>query len=121
MDALKRTLLVGVGGFLGANARYWLSAAWTTAAPWSTIAINVVGSLLLGLLVGLDPAPGWRLLLGAGLLGGFTTFSAFSVETVALLDSGEWRRAALYAFGSVFLSLLAAGAGLALARAALSR
>ena len=121
MDAAKRILLVGVGGFLGANARYWISLALATSYPWTTMGINVVGSFLLGSIVGLDPAPGWKLFLGVGVMGGFTTFSAFSVESLALVEAGEWRRAGVYVFGSVLLSLFAAGGGLALARSVASR
>ena len=110
-----------MGGFLGANARYWIGAGLGSGAPWTTMGINVLGSLLLGLLIGSSPSLSWRLFVGVGVLGGFTTFSAFALETVELAEAKEFAKAGLYAFGSVFLSLLAAGAGLALARGWVSR
>ena len=116
MDATKRALLVGMGGFVGANARYWIGAALVAGAPWTTLGINVAGSFLLGALIGTSPSTSWRLLLGVGVLGGFTTFSAFALETVELVEARALARAGLYVAGSVFLSLLAAGAGLALIR-----
>lgn len=95
---IGRTLAVGVGGFLGAVARYWLAGAVQrlagSAFPWGTFAVNVSGSFLLGLLVtlslervplGLTP----RLLLTVGFCGGFTTMSTFSYETVMLLRDGS--------------------------------
>lgn len=121
VDEAKRALLVGAGGFLGANARYWTGVGLASGAPWTTLGINVVGSFLLGIVVGATPATSWRLFLGVGVLGGFTTFSAFAVETLALVEARAFGRAGLYAFGSVFFSLLAAGAGLALARGWASR
>lgn len=121
METIKRMGLVGTGGALGAIVRYSVSLIFAGAMPWPTLGINVVGSFLLGVLVGLDPAPGWRLFLGTGILGGFTTFSAFSVEAMAWIEAGEWRRAALYVFGSLFFGLFAAAAGIALARGLASR
>ncbi len=121
MDAAKRALLVGVGGFVGANARYWIGVALASGAPWTTLGINAVGSLLLGALVGSSPSTSWRLLLGVGVLGGFTTFSAFSLETVAWVEARAFARVGLYVFGSVLLSVLAAGFGLALTRGWASR
>jgi len=104
-------LLVGFGGFAGATARYLLGG-WilhhTLAAkfPWSTFAVNVLGCLLMGLLSGLIERLDWftpqmRLLLLTGLLGGFTTFSAFGLETVYLLRRGELWIALAYALASV--------------------
>lgn len=79
--------------------------------PIGTMAVNVVGSLLLGLLLGSGPANGWRLFLGVGLLGGFTTFSSFSVQTVRLLDEGQLVPALVKAVGSLILCVLAAWLG----------
>ncbi len=115
-------LLVGFGGFAGAVARYMLGG-WilhqTLGAkfPWSTFAVNVSGCLLMGLLAGLAERFEWltpqtRLLLLTGLLGGFTTFSAFGLETVYLLRRGEIWTAALYAAGSVSVCVAAVWAGL---------
>lgn len=121
-------LLVGVGGFVGANAR-WLVARFIEAEagtrfPWATFAINVSGSFLLGVLgaliagrVGAAQADAWRLALGVGFLGAFTTFSTFGYETHTLLESGAWMRAALYMVGSAVCGLAAVRAGLLVVRA----
>jgi CrcB protein len=88
-------------------------------APWSTLAVNIAGSALLGLLVGALPSPEstrLRLLLGGGLLGGFTTFSAFAVDTARLAGPSPGPATAL-ALGSVLGTVLAAAAGLTLGRA----
>lgn len=114
-------LLVGLGGFAGSAARYLLGG-WllhhTTAAkfPWSTFAVNVLGCLAIGLLSGAAErfdaiGPGARLFLFTGLLGGFTTFSAFGFETFFLLRRGEWLVAALYSGASVAVCVLAVWAG----------
>ena len=120
---------VFVGGGLGAVARYALGQWIVTRAdlsagtgfPLHTLLINVTGSLAIGVLVvlfqersGLDPA--LRLFFVVGLLGGYTTFSAFSAETIALLERGDWPRAALYVAASNLLSLAACGAGVILGR-----
>lgn len=109
-------LLVALGGALGAVLRFLVgeqALRLGIAAPISTLAINVAGSFLLGWL-----AAGGRvsLLLGVGVLGGFTTFSAFSVQTLGLLERAPlWALA--YVAGSVLMSLLAAWCGLMLGRA----
>ena len=114
------TLLVAIGGMLGVLARYGVGRATLhhEALLWSTVAINVVGSFLLGLLV----AGHWfdrdmREGLGVGFLGGFTTFSTFSVQAVLEVDAGEPARALVYVLTSVLGGLLAATAGYALGRA----
>lgn len=115
-------ILTMAGGALGAGARYFASSAIArtlgTGWPWGTLAVNVVGGFLMGVLVarvadGGDPA---RVLLGVGVLGGFTTFSAFSLESVEMIQRGAWASALGYAVASVGLSLLALFFGLALAR-----
>jgi CrcB protein len=113
------TVLVGVAGTLGVLARYGVSRLTLhhETLIWSTVGINIVGSFLLGLLV----AEHWfdrdvREALGVGFLGGFTTFSTFSVQIVLEVDAGEPGRAALYLFTSVFGGILAATAGYALGR-----
>jgi len=118
-------LLVGLGGALGAMARLAVARAIgpSAAFPWSTFAVNVGGGLLMGLLAGWLAAragPGaesLRLLLGVGVLGGFTTFSAYSLDLHLLIVRGDWLAAALYALGSMLLALLALVAGLWIARA----
>jgi len=117
-------LFVGVGGFAGAVAPYLLGGRILhhTAAqkfPWSTFGINVLGCLVIGLLSGLIERLDWfvpqmRLLLLTGLLGGFTTFSAFGLETVHLLRRGEPWIAASYAAASVVACVAAVWIGLRL-------
>jgi len=111
--------LVGVGGVIGVLARYGISrlTLHTDALIWSTVGINVVGSFLLGLLV----AGSWfsndaREALGVGLLGGFTTFSTFSVQVVLEVDGGRAGIALAYVLASVLGGIAAATAGYALGR-----
>jgi CrcB protein len=113
------TLLVAGAGTLGVLSRYGISrlTLHTDALVWSTVGINIAGSFLLGLLV----AEHWfdrdlREAIGVGFLGGFTTFSTFSVQIVLEVDSGEPARAALYLFMSVVGGIMAATAGYALGR-----
>ena len=113
------TLYVAVGGVLGVLARFGIGRLTLhhEALLWSTVAINVAGSFLLGLLVaghwfGRDVREG----LGVGFLGGFTTFSTFSVQAVLEVEAGEPGRAIAYVAGSVAGGLLAAAAGYALGR-----
>lgn len=87
--------------------------------PWGTLAVNVAGSLALGVLMVLtermQAGPALRRFAGVGLIGAFTTFSAFSWEVVTLVKDGAWVRAAAYTMGSVALGVLALAAGVALA------
>jgi CrcB protein len=120
---LGATLLVAAGGAAGSVARHLVSQALAGAAggvPLGTLAVNVVGSFVLGLVLALAPAGpdgAARLLVGVGVCGGFTTFSTFSAELVALAERGAVGRAAGYAAASLALGLLATVAGLALGRA----
>ena len=113
-------LWVGMGGLAGVLARYALSTPFHgTALPWVTVAINVVGSFLLGILVTAHGLSGeLRTALGIGFLGGFTTFSTFSVQAVLDVEAGEPARALAYVAASVVLGIAAAAAGYALGRAA---
>jgi CrcB protein len=113
------TLYVAVGGLLGVLSRWGISrmTLHSEALIWSTVGINIAGSFLLGLLV----AEHWfardfREGLGVGFLGGFTTFSTFSVQVVLEADAGEPGRAILYVLTSVIGGILAAAAGYALGR-----
>jgi fluoride exporter len=128
---MKPLILVMVGGAFGAGMRHLLNIAVVRLAfangwPWSTLAANVVGGLLMGVLAGWLASTGravdhdLRLLLGTGLLGGFTTFSAFSLEMAAMIQRGEWLQSAGYGFSSVVLAVCAVFAGLALSKAALA-
>ena len=123
---MERLVLVFVGGGAGALARHLtgqltlraLGPAW----PHGTFAVNVVGGLLMGLLAGWLAHRGgehqmrWALLLGVGLLGGFTTFSAFSLETVLMLQKKAFGQAGAYVMASVVLSVAAVWLGLLLSR-----
>ena len=124
---MTRVLLVGVGGFVGSVLRYWMSGLVQAAAPGSsfpvgTFAVNVVGCLLIGVLSELAEARGFlapdsRALLIVGLLGGFTTFSAFANETVNALRDGASIVAAANILASVGACLFAVWAGRMLAHA----
>jgi CrcB protein len=113
--------LVALGGALGSVLRHALSVllaqALGTGFPWGTLAVNVIGSAAIGVAAGLGVSGGARLLLVTGMLGGFTTFSAFSLETGELFERHPGL-AALYVAASVGLGLLAFAAGLMVARRA---
>lgn len=117
---MPNLVLVMLGGAVGSGARYLVSGRF--AAPWGTLAVNLIGGLLMGLLVGgLARASAGgehaRLLLAVGLLGGFTTFSAFSLDSWLLVQRGEWAMATVYVLASVIGAFFALGAGLWLVRA----
>lgn len=122
---MRDLLLVIAGGGVGAGGRFllhgWASAALGTRWPWGTLAANLAGGFAMGLLAawltraGADSAP-WRLLIGTGLLGGFTTFSAFSLESVEMIARGAAGEAAGYALMSVAGSIAALAAGMAVMR-----
>lgn len=122
MSARLPFVLVGVGGALGGLARYGLTTAFPEAAgdvPWTTWTINVTGSFLLGFLVagvvGRRRAPAWvRPLLGTGVLGGFTTFSAYAHALDVLASGGHGGTAAAYLVLSLGGGVAAAAAGVAL-------
>ena len=108
---------------LGRSMTYWLGPAAVSAFPWATLAANVIGSLSMGLLAGWLARFGtggehWRLLVGVGLLGGFTTFSAFSLELMLLIERGQASLALLYALVSVLSALTALYIGLIVMRLA---
>lgn len=117
---MRDLLLVALGGALGASGRYGVNQLlpWSGAGvPWATLAANVVGGFAMGVLFALaGDNRAVMLALGVGVLGGFTTFSAFSMETVRLLQRGDAGTAALYVGVSVILSVGAALAGFSLAR-----
>ena len=117
-------LLVFVGGGLGSLTRHAINRAGLAVLgpgfPWWTLTVNVAGSFAIGLLAGLfgalETGHNARLFLITGFLGGFTTFSAFSLDALTLWERGAALQASLYVLGSVFLSLIAAALGLMLAR-----
>lgn len=119
------TLWVALGGAIGSVARYWTDA-WIarlagTAFPWGTLTINVVGSTIIGVWFALTPATRGtmpsQLFVAVGVLGGFTTFAAFSGQTVMLAQGGEWLRAVAYVGASVGLCLVGTALGFAAATA----
>ncbi|TVP86170.1 MAG: fluoride efflux transporter CrcB [Thioalkalivibrio sp.] len=121
-------LAIALGGALGSVLRFAMneavSARFGRAFPWGTLSINVIGSFLIGLLAVLlverwDVSPAVRLGLMVGVLGGFTTFSSFSLEVVNLVQNGALLRATLYVLASVSVCVLAAAAGIYLARTSL--
>jgi fluoride exporter len=126
MAALMPYLLVGLGGFVGANARFVVArlvgAMFETRFPLGTFVINISGSFLLGVLGTivaqkvLPNSEAMRLALGVGFLGAFTTFSTFEFETHALFDDGSWLTATTNMFASLFVGLLAVRAGIVVAK-----
>jgi CrcB protein len=126
---MSSTLIVMLGGAIGAAMRYhlsrlaahWFSNGLLAGWPAATLLVNVSGSFAMGMLAGWmhrhGPSEPWRLLLGVGVLGGFTTFSAFSLEAIELLQSARWLAALCYIGLSVILSLAGLLAGLTLVRA----
>ncbi len=121
---IQHSLLVILGGGLGAWLRYLVGLAWArsigaasaAAFPWATLTVNLIGSLAMGLLTGWLAGSGqgsesWRLLLGVGVLGGFTTFSAFSLQTLDLLRAGQTLAAFANVAASVILCIAAAALG----------
>jgi fluoride exporter len=118
-------LLVFLGGGLGAALRHGMNLAiarlFGTGFPYATLIVNVSGSLVMGLIAGyfafkVDGSQNWRLFLTTGVLGGYTTFSAFSLDVVLLWERHELGLAALYVGGSVVLSIAGLFAGLFLVR-----
>jgi len=118
-------LLVALGGAIGSALRHLVGFASLRVLgpnfPWGTVAVNISGSFMMGLLAGLFALRGgtqeWRLFLLTGALGGFTTFSAFSLDAVTLWERGAASEAFAYVGGSVVVSIAALFAGLWLARA----
>ena len=123
---MRTLFLIALGSALGGVARNGLSA-WVAqragdSFPWGTLSVNLLGSLVVGALAGVGDAPRWGLSVEArqflmiGVLGGFTTFSAFSLQTLRLIQDGDWARAAGNVLLSVGLGLAAAAAGYRMAR-----
>jgi CrcB protein len=122
---------VALGGAIGALLRYqsgrlithWLGVVAVTTFPWATLTVNVVGSLFMGALAGFLARHGhggeqWRLFIGVGVLGGFTTFSSFSLEMMLLIERGQAFQALTYALVSLLAGLTALYLGLIIMRIA---
>ena len=119
-------LWVGLGGLLGANARFLLTRlvverAGAALQYYGTFLVNATGSVAIGILLTVLIArvadPAWRLGLVTGFLGGYTTFSSYTYETLLLIEEGGWTRAAVYSAGSVLLGLGACAVGIIIGRA----
>jgi CrcB protein len=117
--------LVFIGGGIGSALRHGVNVfcarGFGTNFPWGTLTVNVTGSIVMGLLAGYfafrgDAAQGWRLFLMTGILGGYTTFSAFSLDAIALYERGEIGHALAYVAASAAVSIFGLFAGLALIR-----
>ena len=120
-------LWVAIGGALGSMARFWMTLAVASLTgprfPWGTLAINVIGSFVIGWFGALSGVEGRlsvpadaRIFVMTGICGGYTTFSAFSLQTVELFQAGEIAAALLYTAGSFALCLLGVWAGVAVGR-----
>ena len=121
-----KTLLVMLGGAIGAALRFHLGGVTIRAFgpyfPWGTLIANVSGGLAMGLLAGTLARIGshnepWRLFIGVGVLGGYTTFSAFSLETFGMIERGQYALAASYVLISVAGAIAGLAAGVLLLRA----
>ena len=122
--SLKILLLVGAGSFIGGILRYLVSIPflhkYPHGFPWGTLIVNILGCLAIGILYGYAERwhfpKEWRLFLATGILGGFTTFSSFSNETVTLFNNGNYAYATVYVIASVVIGLGATFLGLYLMR-----
>jgi len=117
-------LLIGTGSFIGGISRYLLSqliqTKFLSAFPFGTLIVNITGCFVIGLVLAVSQknniSQGWLLFLTTGICGGFTTFSAFSAETISLLRSGQAALALVYIATSIFLGLLATYIGISLVK-----
>lgn len=122
---MPNLLVIGLGGALGALSRYglgvWISSKWNQDFPLHTFLINISGAFLLGFLhilflERLNVSPLWRLGIGVGFLGAFTTFSTFGYEVISLLEGGSFFTAGLYTLLSILVGFAGVALGVGLAR-----
>ena len=123
---MNRTIiLIGLGGLLGSIARYLAASFFTkifsSSFPYGIFIVNIIGCLLIGIIYGLSERFNWftpdlRIFLATGFCGGFTTFSAFAIENINLLQTSQYLTFALYSIGSFTIGLLAAYGGLTLTK-----
>lgn len=119
---MKIILAIGTGSFIGGVLRYLLSqmvqTKFLTTFPFGTLTVNIIGCFLIGLVFGLTDRGNltqeWRLFLATGLLGGFTTFSAFSIESLSLFRDGQFFYATAYISSSVVVGIIATFIGFAI-------
>lgn len=117
---MKLAIIIGLGGFLGSISRYLVHQAlfklWPVAFPWGTFAVNITGSFLLGVLLALTEhykllSTEWRVFLGIGFCGSFTTYSTFALESFTLLQQKNYLIFGSYILASLILGILFAAAG----------
>jgi CrcB protein len=122
---MKHLIFIALGGAGGALARHWLSSLVHSSAkshfPWGTLSVNLLGSFLIGIMYVLIVErglvhPDWRSVTIVGFLGAFTTFSTFSLETIALMEGGQPALALAYVLGSVLVCVFAVWLAMSLAR-----
>lgn len=122
--SLSKYIFIAVGGALGAIARFWVDSAVAsrlgTKFPYGTFVINITACVLIGFSLTFlarrtDLNPAWRFFIPMGFLGAYSTFSSYGWETVSMLRDGGFSMASLYAFGSLFLGLVAVWCGILLA------
>lgn len=122
---MERFLLISIGAILGANARYWVgdwvAQRYGTTFPFGTMLINLTGSLVLGFFLTLATErflldPRWRIVIAIGFLGGYTTFSTYTYESVNLMLTGQWALGLLNLLGSAILGAVAVAGGIFLGR-----
>lgn len=119
---MKLVFIIGIGSFVGGMMRYttaqFVQAKFLSSFPYGTMAVNVLGCFLIGIVYALadrgNLSQEWRLFLATGILGGFTTFSAFSNETVAMLRDGQYLPAATYVGLSVIAGVIATFGGISI-------
>jgi fluoride exporter len=123
---VRELAAVAAGGAIGATLRWaigvWVMSRTSPGFPWHTMFVNLLGAFLIGALMAFSVEKGalsgdWRLFLGTGILGGFTTFSTLSYESIALMQDGLWSQGMLNMFASAALGLIAAWLGLVAGRA----
>ncbi len=124
MDTVVKVLWIGSGGFIGANLRYWLGGLIQSKSngsfPWETMIINVSGSFVIGLFMGLFAGLNWspnsRLFVAIGVLGGYTTYSSFAYEALTMLGQRQYGWAFAYIEGTALLTVAGAWVGLVVSR-----
>jgi len=122
---MKNILFIGLGGGIGSIARYllqrWSLQVFPSHFPWGTFGVNIAGCLLIGIFWGLsfksfDQNESWKLFLMTGICGGFTTFSAFTLESIGLLKEDRLSLFFMYVAGSIVLGLVATYLGMRLSK-----